>query len=676
MFKEKIMQKTTKFLERFISMVVIVFSVVAFVEAQTLDSFNPNPNINAISDIEPLPNGKIFVGGGFTTIGGGTRRSFARLNTDGTLDTTFPDVGLDAFSLITEIIIQPDGKILLSGDIFTINGQTRNRIARLNADGSLDTGFDAGFTPPVSVSRIALQPDGKIIVPGVFGSIRRVIRINANGSADSSFATAEFDNIIAQVLVQADGKVLACGGFTTANSTARRGIARFNANGTLDTAFNANMNTGACNRMTLLPDGKIYVGGSFTTIGGQSRTYFARLNADGSADTSFQTATVAGATNVFASVAIPLPNGKVIFTGSFDTVGGQARKDLARLNADGSLDTTFRNMQVSADSFTPPVILSRQADGKILLGGSFTTVDGQTRNRLARITTDDPFLVVTSLFDYDGDGKADLSVFRPNSDPAFADFQIRKSSDNNLLGYSWGLPGDKLAPADYDGDGKTDVAVWREAEGKFYILNSATVTVRQENFGLAGDILTVGDWDGDDKADPSVYRDGSQSYFYYRGSLNNPNSDITYLPWGTSGDKSVRGDFDGDGKQDATVFRPLNNTWYIRNSSNGSVRYDNWGISTDKFVCADYDGDSKTDLAVFRNGVWYIKRSSTNTPVYENFGLSTDIPVPADYDGDGQIDVAVFRDGIWYLNQSTSGFAAAQFGLSGDQPIPNAYANP
>ncbi len=276
-----------------------------------------------------------------------------------------------------------------------------------------------------------------------------------------------------------------------------------------------------------------------------------------------------------------------------------------------------------------------------------------------------------SNFDFDGDGKSDISVFRPSDQ----NFYLNRSTQG-FAAVQWGLSTDKLAPADYDGDGKTDIAVWREAEGNFYILNSSNNSVRVENFGLAGDKLTVDDWDGDGKADLSVYRDGAQSYFYYRGSLNNPSGNITYLPWGTTGDKPLRGDFDGDCKQDVAVFRPSNNQWIIRNSSNSQVTYQNFGLSTDKFVPSDYDGDGKTDIAVWRpsNGVWYILQSSNGQIKYTNWGVNTDVPVAADYNGDGKADAAIYRNGNWWIVQSSDNQSTiTNFGLSSDIPIQTAY---
>lgn len=278
--------------------------------------------------------------------------------------------------------------------------------------------------------------------------------------------------------------------------------------------------------------------------------------------------------------------------------------------------------------------------------------------------------------DFDGDGKADTSVFRPSTR-----YWYVNRSTAGFSAAQWGEATDKLAPADYDGDDKTDIAVWREApadQAAFYIFLSSNNTFRQELFGQTGDDPTVvGDWDGDGKADPAVFRDsafGSQSYFFYRGSLNNPNGMINYLPWGTTGDKAMRGDFDGDGKLDRAVFRPLTALWYIIQSSDGVVRFEYWGSPTDKFVPADYDGDGKTDLAVYRDGTWYIKQSSNSQISYFGWGLNTDTLVPADYDGDGKTDPAIYRNGVWYARLSNSGSLSVQnFGLSTDKPVAGSY---
>lgn len=279
------------------------------------------------------------------------------------------------------------------------------------------------------------------------------------------------------------------------------------------------------------------------------------------------------------------------------------------------------------------------------------------------------FLQPRTTFDFDGDGRSDPAIFRS----ALGDWWYFASADNSFRAVHWGVSSDVLAPADYDADLKTDIAVWRPSDGNFYIINSFDNTIRVENFGIAGDVPTGGDYDGDGRADLAVYRSGAQSTFYYRGSMGNPQGNVTFVPWGIAGDKPVVGDYDGDGRTDAAVFRPSDRTWYVQRSSDDQLFAVAWGIADDVLVPADYDGDSKTDLGVFRDGVWYLYRSTQGVGIFQ-FGIENDIPVPADYDGDGRSDAAIFRAGVWWvLNSGTSTASAVQFGVGSDTPVEAAF---
>lgn len=282
-------------------------------------------------------------------------------------------------------------------------------------------------------------------------------------------------------------------------------------------------------------------------------------------------------------------------------------------------------------------------------------------------------------FDFDADGRADLSVFRPGT----GDWFVQRTTQGPI-GRNLGVQTDRLAPADFDGDDKTDFAVWRDEPGdpnraNFYYLRSSDQAFVASQFGRTGDDPSVvDDWDGDGKADSAVFRPGQgggQSYFYYRPS-SQVGVDFMTIPWGIDGDRPLRGDFDGDDKADAAVFRASTAIWYILNSATGNVSYARWGIATDKFVPSDYDCDGKTDPAVFRDGTWYILQSRDGEARSENFGASGDTLVPADYDGDGRADIAIFRNGVWYLDQSTAGPAGFGFGLGSDIPVPSAFVGP
>ena len=263
--------------------------------------------------------------------------------------------------------------------------------------------------------------------------------------------------------------------------------------------------------------------------------------------------------------------------------------------------------------------------------------------------------------DFDGDGKTDLSVFRPTE----GNWYLQRSTAG-FTAINWGLMNDKLVPGDYDGDGKTDLAVYRT--DTWYILNSSNGTFTGFNFGLNTDIPVAGDYDGDDKTDFAVFRP-SDGVWYIRNSTN---GSISFVAWGQNGDVPVVGDYDGDGKTDQAIVR--NNVWYLNRSTAG-VSILSFGSAGDLPVQADYDGDNKDDIAVFRpsDGIWYITNSSNGSISYVSWGQSGDIPVPGDYDGDGKYDQAIYRGGTWYLNRSTSGISIAGFGLAADKPIPKSY---
>ena len=262
-------------------------------------------------------------------------------------------------------------------------------------------------------------------------------------------------------------------------------------------------------------------------------------------------------------------------------------------------------------------------------------------------------------FDFDGDGNADLSVFRSQNNIWYLN-----RSTAGTAATQFGISTDKIVPADFDGDGKTDIAIFRE--GVWHLLRSQT-GYTAISFGLAGDIPQPGDYDNDGKADLAVFRP-STGIWYILGSTDG----FSAAQFGNSTDKPVAGDYDGDGKTDIAVYR--GGFWHILKSGSG-YSVTQFGNSTDKPVIADFDGDGKTDLSVFRDGIWHQLKSTSGYASIQ-FGVASDKTVAADYDGDGKDDLAVFRpeNGGWYILNSGSGTNRIDlFGISTDNPIPFSY---
>ncbi len=280
-------------------------------------------------------------------------------------------------------------------------------------------------------------------------------------------------------------------------------------------------------------------------------------------------------------------------------------------------------------------------------------------------------------FDFDGDRRADISVYRPADGIWYL-----LNSQSGFAGVGFGTSNDKIVPADYNGNGRTDIAVWREnpedsGKADYYILNGFDSTFQQIQFGATGDIPLSADFDGDGKADLAVYRKGvnnTQSHFFYRPS-SLPGTDFVSFSFGLGDDKPVVADYDGDGRTDLAVFRPSNGVWYIQKSTEGFFAVQ-FGAEEDKPVTGDFDADGRADQAVFRpsNGVWYLLQSASGFGAAQ-FGIAEDKPTAADYDGDGKTDIAVYRpsNGVWYVLQSANGFTGVGFGITTDKPIENAF---
>jgi glucose/arabinose dehydrogenase len=273
--------------------------------------------------------------------------------------------------------------------------------------------------------------------------------------------------------------------------------------------------------------------------------------------------------------------------------------------------------------------------------------------------------------DFDGDGKTDLSIFRPSN----GNWYIYKTSDNNFLLAQFGADGDIPVPEDYDGDGLTDLAVWRPSDANWYIFRSEDSTVEIRNFGADGDIPVPGDFVGDGNVDFAVWRPASGDWFVVNTPDGSNSGGFVERNFGLDGDAPVVGDYDGDGKDDLAVFRPSSGVWYYKDLDETNHTQVQWGIGTDVPVQGDFDGDGKTDVNIFRpsEGNWYTFQSGDGTLRVIKWGIAGDIPVAGDYDGDGAADAAIWRPttGEWFvLRSSDFSFFAAPLGIGNDLPLP------
>jgi uncharacterized delta-60 repeat protein len=613
---------------------------------------------------------------------------------------TFPDFNVD--SSIGDVYVQPDGKLLIGGTFSSVNGEPVKALVRLNPDGTPDTTFNSVLTQYTNVlpyvDRIRPLADGKFLVFGRFaanGEFTYYAKLNADGSLDNSMPirTASGEDMVQT----ADGKFISCSGRWINEQT--YWIAhRLNSDGSVDPTFRITFSQGTCQGIELQPDGKILISGGFHSPNNFYYKPIQRFNPDGSHDPTFDAEFIGQSPR---GVKFKLADGKIFM--SYES--GSNTRYVQKFGINGNLETTFANctgnaILPKADGTTlvsgcrkwptgpqyqfanlradgkiepgldriefngAPIDFQNAGGGKYYAYGSFTSVNGVTRAKIVRLM---PHSVpVKAKFDFDGDGKSDYTVFRP-SDRYWYLYQSTTG-----FGYlNWGLSTDTPVAGHYDSDGKTDAAVFRD--GAWYA-NGSSIGYNWLKLGIAGHRPFLGDFDGDKQQDWAT-RDTLNGSTIWHVLMDNVRIYGTYTSEAVAGevasDIPLIGDFDGDSRDEIGYFR--NGVWYSRDYLSGAPTESfQWGAAGDVPVHEDYDGDGQTDYAVFRpsTGVWWINRSTAGWLIV-GFGISTDIPVPADYDGDGKTDIAIYRDGQWWqIFSSSRSVGVANWGSAGDIPIP------
>ncbi|HTF81323.1 MAG TPA: delta-60 repeat domain-containing protein, partial [Cytophagales bacterium] len=332
-------------------------------------------------------DGKILVGG-VLSVRGANPVHLARLNANGSLDTTF-NIGVGPNQRVLALVVQPDDKVIVAGE-FTVSDTLRsNYLVRLNADGSTDSTFVVKIGPDKRIVTAALQSDGKILIAGDFtaydGSSRgRIARLHVDGSLDETFGLSTgANNTINAMFVQEDGRVVIGGSFTSVNGKTMNYVSRLNSEGSLDPTINVAIGpNNVVHTLAVQTDLRTVIGGAFTTYNGVTRNYVARLNANGSLNLPFNQGT--GASLTVNTTALQ-PDGKIIMAGNFTAYNGATKNRVMRLHNDGKVDVTFNiGTGVDASIYTSLI----QPDGKIVVGGDFTKYNELKINSLARLNQD------------------------------------------------------------------------------------------------------------------------------------------------------------------------------------------------------------------------------------------------------------------------------------------------
>lgn len=365
-------------------------------------SFNLGTGFNnSVNVITVQSDGKILVGGDFTQFNGSPAGHIVRLNSDGSLDTSF--AATTGFNdNVFAIALQSNGNILVGGQFSTYNGSPALCLAWLSSTGVLNTAINTTYNGfDGKVKAIAVQSDGNVYVGGNFSNYNNPGSGSGSGSnfdyivqLDSTGVPAAApyaDSVVLKFTLDSSNNLFAVGQFSMMNGNTVNGLTKMNSSGVVSPGFlaaqgDAFLAQNFPKALALQSDGKLIIGGDISDYDSHSIGYIVRVNSTGTFDSAYTTNLGVGFDGPVLSLALQ-NDGKALVGGIFTTLSGSIARSLARVNTDGTIDSTFvAKIGTAIPAASGLSAIAVQSDGKILLGGDFTTYNGTTVNRIKRIT--------------------------------------------------------------------------------------------------------------------------------------------------------------------------------------------------------------------------------------------------------------------------------------------------